>query len=531
MTLADGILPPARGWNAYLLVTAAVAGAQVMLIEVLGSRVIGPYYGVSLFVWTSLITVTLTAVGAGYAVGGALADRYRSADLLYGLLLAAGLLTLPIPLLKPVALHLAEPLGLRVGALVSALLLLGPALFVLGCTTPCIVRLGLREAERVGRTVGVFYAVSTAGSVAGTVLAGFFLIPWLGVSLAFIAVGGVLIALAAGYFLLFRGKLWPAAALLLVFIALPARLPESGVMPDGTSVRVLHSRDSHYGNVSVVDFRHGDAHTRELMIDSLVQGGVDVSNGLSIYEYAYLLQRLPFALRDDIRTCLVIGLGAGIVPRWFHARGVATEVVDIDPAVHEAARSYFDFPADIPVHIEDARAFLANATKRYDVLVLDVFTGDTTPAHLLTLEAVRLMKARQAPGGMFAANLVGSLGKDSFMTASIARTLGAAYDNVVLYPFFEMRGEAYGNLVVIAYDGPPRPDIGPRIAREGVHRLAAEWVARALAQPYRLAEGTPAMLLTDDRNPLDVRDLWLKESVRRRILETTPAAVLLGALP
>src|SRR5512134_2487880 len=107
----------------YLSISAVVCGAIVMVLEILGSRVIGPFFGVSLFVWTSLITVTLVALAAGYAVGGALSDRGRAPDRLYAIIATAGAFVLAVPLLKGPVLGACVGLGLRAGALVSAFVL------------------------------------------------------------------------------------------------------------------------------------------------------------------------------------------------------------------------------------------------------------------------------------------------------------------------------------------------------------------------------------------------------------------------
>ncbi|MGD8559779.1 MAG: fused MFS/spermidine synthase, partial [Gammaproteobacteria bacterium] len=105
-----------KGFMMYILLTAVLCGALVMAIEVMGSRVIGPFFGVSLFVWTSLITVTLVALSLGYAFGGYLADRYSSPKYLYSIIMVAGALTLLVPMLQAPVLKLCAPLGLRTGA-------------------------------------------------------------------------------------------------------------------------------------------------------------------------------------------------------------------------------------------------------------------------------------------------------------------------------------------------------------------------------------------------------------------------------
>lgn len=520
-------LPSSRGFIAYLVATAVICGALVMVIEVLGSRVIGPFFGVSLFVWTSLITVTLVALAAGYAAGGWLADRRSSPDYLYGIITAAGFAVLFVPLLKAVVLKASVPLGLRLGTLVSALLLFGPALFLLGCVSPYVVKIATRELRNLGRTVGGFYAVSTVGSFVGTLATGFFLIGHVGVNRTFMMTGLILVALGAGYFALFRGK-WPVLALLaLPFLAQAPEGPVSKVRADGTRVSLVYSRDSFYGNIKVVDYEYGALRTREMLIDGLVQGGVDANTGLSVYEYAYLMQFIPYAMHPTGKSCLAIGLGAGTVVRWFEERGVATEVVDIDPEVVRVSRDYFGYRGS--VHIEDARYFLAKSERKYDFLVMDVFNGDTTPGHLVSLEAVRLVRERLTPGGVFAFNLHGSLEADRAMTHSVIKTVRQVFSQVEVYPVYEPKpGEPYGNLVVIAYNGPKRSFDPAMAARFPVHPLAAKLVHASLTGPVPLGEDSRAIVLTDDFNPIDLRDLWLKEKVRRNILETTDWDVLLG---
>jgi spermidine synthase len=518
-----------RGLQVYLLATAGLCGAMVMVVEVLGSRVIGPFFGVSLFVWTSLITVTLLALAVGYAIGGRMADRNCSPTRLYAVVMAAGLCILAVPFIQLTVLKSATSLGLRLGSLVSAAILFGPALLLLGCVSPLLVRLLAREMHNLGRTVGGLYALSTAGSFAGTIITGFFLIGVVGVSRIFMLSGLLLILLGAGYFIAFRRSWAGLGALLLIpSVFMPAPLP-ARTLADGTMVRVIEKRDSFYGNLRVVDYRYGDKQTRELSIDGLIQGGVAAENGLSVYEYPYLLQFLPREYHAAGRTCLVIGLGAGIVPRWYHEQGIATTVVDIDPEVANLARRHFGFPDGIPIHIQDARQYLIADSAIHDYIVLDVFNGDTTPGHLLSQEALRLVKSRLAENGVLAINLVGSLDHETFVTASVMRTLQSVFDHVEIYPVIPASAaKRYGNLVVIAYQGEQRVPARQMHVRQPIHPLASDLVQLALNRRFSFPAGTPAMILTDDFNPIDLRDLWIKEEVRRVILETTHPDILLG---
>lgn len=518
-----------RGFGPFLLATAAITGAVVMAVEVLGSRVIGPYFGVSLFVWTALIAVTLLALAAGYIAGGAWADRFRSATTLYLLIAAAGAWLLIVPPLRHWVLPAMLPYGLRWGALASAAILFGPALFLLGCVSPYLVRLAASEWSRLGSTVGRLYAVSTAGSFAGTLLTGYYFIVEWGVARAFQFGGVLLIALGALYAALFlRRRALLAGPLLAAAWLLPAHELPQAVMPDGTQVRVVDSRDSFYGNVRVVEYSGRAGRTRELVIDGLVQGGIEIDSGQSAYEYGYVLEYLVAGARPTGGRCLVIGLGPGVMPARFAARGMATEVVDIDPAVVAAARRHFALPASIPVHLADARHFLATSEVRYDVIVLDVFNGDTTPGHLISREALQSLRARLAPGGVVAINLVASLGEGRAGSAAILRTVRSVFPWMRIHPLFESGPEGeFGNIAVLAGIG-EAPASMPLPARLDVPPQMAGQVLRALHRSLPAPDPNEGLILTDDFNPSDFLDLPLKETVRRRIIETTPIAVLLG---
>lgn len=518
---------PAQVPMAFLAATAAVSGTLVMVVEVMGSRVIGPFFGVSLFVWTALISVTLVALAAGYAAGGLLADRRSTPDLLYGILFAAGIAALLVPVLKAPVIRACAPLGLRPGALAASALLFGPCLFLLGCVTPYVVRLAAKELGQIGRTVGLLYAVSTVGSFVGTLLTGFVLIAHVGVRGVFLLTGATLVGLAVVYWIAFRRR-WLAVLATLVPLAFAgADRPIDKVMANGTRVTEIERREGFYGRVQVLDYSYGPRHTRELAIDGLVQGGVDLENGLSIYEYAYFLELLPWGMSPGGKSCLVVGLGAGVVPMWYEARGVRTDVVDINPDVVDAARRHFGFRTSGEVFVEDARSFLARPGRRYAYVILDVFTGDSTPSHLLTLEALRGLAARVEPGGLIAINLIANLGSESFMTASVLRTLGQVFESVALYPALDPTlGDGSGNVIVVGRHGPPLVFDPGRVESFPMHPLAQRGAA-GLGRSFRLAPDTPSMVLTDDFNPLDFRDAAVKERARRSILVGTDWDVLL----
>lgn len=175
--------------------TVATAGAAVMMLELLGTRIIGPFYGVSLYVWSSLISVALIALSLGYYLGGVIADKETGFQLSHAIALA-GLTAAAIPFISHPILLWTNDLGMRGGAFVSALLLFTAPLTLLGMVGPQVIKMATLRREGVGMAVGSVYAISTVGSVVGTLLLGFFLLPELGSQVILYGVSVALILLA-----------------------------------------------------------------------------------------------------------------------------------------------------------------------------------------------------------------------------------------------------------------------------------------------------------------------------------------------
>lgn len=515
--------------NKYLVFTTFVCGAVVMVIELLGSRVIGPPFGVSLFVWTSLITVTLVSLALGYWAGGRLVDSKGSPAALFSIILAAGIYLLLIPAAKGYVIEATLPLGLKAGSLLSSAVLFGPPLFLLGMVTPYAVKLYLAGGhEGVGSTVGWLYAVSTCGSFIGTVSTGFLLIPNLGVDKIIYLSSLSLVALSACYWMAFRKKpyLMIVALLPVAMMFFPERLP-AVTRPDGTKVEVVYSKESPYGQIKIVDYSYGGTHLREFLLDNIIQGGIDVNTGLSIYGYSYYIERLAHAYKKDATRALAIGLGAGIIPaRLQNLYGITTDIVEINPDVVEAADMYFPFNSDAhQTFVMDGRYFLKSEGPLYDIVVLDAFSGDITPSHLISAEAFRLVKRKLKPDGVLLINFVGgNRERDRAVPSSLSRTLNNVFRNVKVYAHKSYWSKndttlnfafAASDSELTAYDDGKNPPVYPRITEdvEGI-------MNRNVVFP------PGPFVFTDDFNPVDFLDLDVRERFRLNVLKTTDREII-----
>lgn len=175
-----------------------ICGAIVMSFEILGSRVLAPNFGSSVFVWGSLISVFLAGLSAGYYLGGRLADLNPSSRKLSVIIIAPGLLLLTFPLYSgPVSDWIfVQDLGVRMSPLLaSSVLFLIPAVF-LGIVSPYTAKLLICSLHSSGKTIGTLYALSTFGSIIGTLLTSFYLITLFGVNALIMGQGVLLIVLS-----------------------------------------------------------------------------------------------------------------------------------------------------------------------------------------------------------------------------------------------------------------------------------------------------------------------------------------------
>ena len=496
----------------YFLV--AMAGAAVLAIEILGTRVLGPFYGVSLYLWSALIVITLLSLSCGYYLGGCWADRGASLRRLAGLVAAAGFLLLLVPLLKKPLLLLLYPLGLRAAVLLGALFLFAPSLTLLGMVTPYSLKLMARELDNVGRTAGSLSALSTIASVIAALLTAYWLIPSMGINRLTLSVGALLI-LSAGIAIIFDRRSRLHAALLLIAGAGAGLLIP--VLHSKTPVGLLYAGQSPYGEVRVLEQQE----MRYLLIDGSIHTAVWAEDHRTSMRYVVALDILRLFF-DRTGEMLLIGLGGGRVARNWAAAGWQVEAIEIDPVVARMAIDHCGLqPEEASVQIVDGRQYLNQTKKKYPVIILDAFGSSAIPWHLTTLEVFALMKSRLTLEGVLAVNIE-SLGWEDALVQSLALTLGKCFTHVTALPTAEPPN-ALGNVLLVAADHPlefPEDWLGRPF--DFLDDEYAHWavVQRNHAWDNRYRPGNAqAVVLTDDRNPSELWSERINNAVRRQLAE------------
>jgi hypothetical protein len=181
-----------------ILIIVFLCGAMVMSFEILGSRVLAPNFGNSIFVWGSLISIFLAGLSAGYYWGGKVADIHPSTKKLAFIIFAPGILFITFPLYSTGISDwiFMQDMGIRLSPLMASLFLFFIPSVFLGAVSPYTAKLMISSLHTSGATIGTLYALSTLGSIVGTLLTSFYLITVAGVKFLIMAEGIILIVIA-----------------------------------------------------------------------------------------------------------------------------------------------------------------------------------------------------------------------------------------------------------------------------------------------------------------------------------------------
>ncbi|MHB1134558.1 MAG: fused MFS/spermidine synthase [Chloroflexota bacterium] len=552
-----------RIWLAYVIVF--VASACSLVLELVAGRIMAPYIGVSLYTWTTIIGVVLAGISIGNYLGGVVADRRASRSVLGLIFVGAGLASaavLPLVVITTTLLP-AMPLIPRIVVYMTVIFFL-PAL-IMGMVTPVVIKLALQNLERTGGTVGSIYAVSTVGSIFGTFLTGFWLISWFGTRAIVWGVAVILLAMAvvigeywrpfargaalAGILLLSGAALWmnnsgilpwlpsewvpklaivaaPLGVLLPVLIVL-GLLVSPPVARSGATFAVVAlvlvwagwnvgtfrapcQVESNYFCIRTTETEVDGHPVRALVLDHLVHSYVALDDPTVLgYGYERLYDELTnhyVAAHQSLDT-LFIGGGGYTFPKYIEAKfpQSSIDVLEIDPAVTEAAHTFLNLPRDTRIRSfnEDARSFLIgwDDPKRYDIVYGDAFNDISVPYHLTTAEFGRIVAERLKPGGLYIANIIDKYEGGEFMKAYI-NGLKQVFPHVYLMA----EGEAWRwapafTYIIVASDQPLDWQRFQQTARPGGERPVTALLPDEQLNEY-LRTGR-ALTLTDDFAPVD----------------------------
>ncbi|HXU46076.1 MAG TPA: fused MFS/spermidine synthase [Thermoanaerobaculia bacterium] len=559
---AEPIAGPLPVWPAWKLglifATFFATGLAALLLETGWNRLFYLMNGTSVYSLSSVLTGFLTGIGLGSLAIRRRIDRIRDplsgVALSFAIIALGGILVLRCgPLFERLylAIFAASPsyflfqmtVCLAIAAIVSC------ATLAMGANFPLVAKICTRVAERRGFSVGQVFFWNTLGAVFGAFLGEFVLLPrfgFAGLGLATLAI----YALAVAVFLALssepgRGRAALAAVALLVVaivlspVVLPFRLPVHAVYYHGLrsgswekfsreidAMKVLDEKQGFYGQVAVLDFEaEPGQHVRLLKHN----GKTDASTSVADNQTQILLGHLPLFFHPDPKEVLAIGLGGGATLRALahHPEVRRITMVEIDPLVTAAARSYFaDFndraleDPRVEVVTNDGRNYVDGSTRTYDVISSEppnIWVAGVSG--LFTEQFYRSAKAHLNPGGILCQWLpIYEMDKPDFLiTLKTVRSV---------FPYLSFWAGGGGDVVLLASERPLVADPERAAARLSVPAVASDLEAIRIApdqfrymleHPDPTPPGRVEILNTDDLPALEfntARNLY--EFAKRR---------------
>lgn len=485
-----------------LQLASFLCGAGVMILELTGSRLVAPFFGTSLIVWTALIGVMMISLCIGNWLGGYLADSHPENRLLGHILMLAAIITALTAFAGNAVLTqlAAQDINIYVASLVAALIIFTPASVLMGMTSPVIARLAMRDVSSSGVTMGRLSALNSAGSICGTFLGGFVLISMFpsGVILMIVASGMALLSMfvyAAGW----AGTLLLACAL--GAAAWSAQVYGLPMTPVGVQI------DTRYNHISIVENHMLDGRrVRIMMTDPKgAQSLIFTDNPNELVSDYTKFYDLAFHFKPDTKKILMLGGGGYCVPRHVLSErdNVSFDVVELDPGITEAAKKYFELHDNSNMRIfhEDARTFInrmsknknspqninniniegADDSEKYDAVFMDVFgSWYSIPFQMTTVEAAAAIRKLMKPDGVLIMNTITALhGPRSGVFHGIYAAFLQSFPVMMIFPATAPEPRyAYSlqniMLVALCSENPPVP---PAPDANTARLLANQWHA------------------------------------------------------
>ncbi len=486
------------------------SGAATMILELAGSRMVAPFFGTSLIVWTALIGIIMTSLCLGNWLGGSIADRNPNGKLLGRVLIFAAVIIAVTAYLSNYVLTTLQGLNLNLymSSVSASLIIFAPASMLLGMVSPFVARLAMQTVDSSGGVVGKLSALNSAGSILGTFLGGFVLISLFpsGVILMFVASVVAMLSVFA-----YTGA-WRKVFSIVIFISLfggafyakEHGLPFSLI---GTQI------DTAYNHLSIVESidRRNDRRVRVLVTDPDAAQSLMYTDHPSelVSEYTKFYD-LAFHYKPDTKKILMLGGGGYCVPRYLlddQSRDITIDVVELDPGITQAARDYFYLKDDdrLKIFHEDARTFLNRAFSdenfgQYDAIFMDTFTSATViPFQLTTVETAARLRKLLKPDGALIVNIIASVyGPKSGVFHGIYKAFSNSFTTMMIFPANAPDPKyayALQNIILVAM-GNTASTVSPTPDAKFSNLLAHQWL-----EPFTPDSHVPAF--TDSFAPVE----------------------------
>ncbi len=437
-------------------ITVFLCGALDMVLELVAARILSPYVGSSNLIWTTIIGIMLTSMSIGYWLGGKIADKKPDINVLSFFILIGAFFTSLIPILETI---LVKPLAsvssqLVLVAIICSAVVFGIPSFILAMVTPFAVKLEDDSHDDIGRTSGGISSLSTIGSIVGTFVAGFLLIPNLGVRMLILIITVVLFILS---FMMFDKKSVKYSLLMFFILIILLVLNYCGkVLFKNNNPDIIADVDSQYSRIWIKNVNTEDTKYKTMQVDTGIESYIDQNTNEMASDYLYYYNLFDY-YNKDAKSTLMIGGAAYTYPTYYlnNYPDKTIDVVEIDDKMTELAKTEFGLDWENPrlkIYHQDGRSFLNSTNNKYDTILIDAFKGLNAPFELTTYEALQKVKNALNDNGMVITNIISSLeGKDEDFIKYEYATYKAVFSEVKLYKVRDTDNSISQNLVLIGF--------------------------------------------------------------------------------
>ena len=419
----------------FLILLVFIGGMTSLALEMCASRLLGAFFGTSLYIWASIIGLILIYLTVGYFIGGRLADRYPSERLLCSLTAIAALTISLLPFISQGILNWSITglqqisVSIFVSSLLGTILLFAIPVTLLGLVSPFAIRLVTKDIQRSGRSSGSLYAISTFGSILGAFLPVLWMIPTFGVRRTLLIFGA----------LLFVASLWGLRprwryAVVIVLLVLVVPLGPLKDIP-----YLIYDQESLYNYIQVTQLPDG---TRQLILN---EGEAihsiyypDSDKVLTGWYWDYFLAA-PYFNRgftpQQLHRVAIIGLAGGTIAHQFTKvyGPVPIDGVEIDPAIVNVGRKYFGMnEPNLHVYEQDGRTFMDTTHQHYDIVAIDAFQQPYIPFQLTTREFFTEIRSHLSSTGVVALN-TGHTTNDYRLVQAFVNTMSQVFPSVYVF--------------------------------------------------------------------------------------------------
>ncbi len=352
-----------------------------MATELCGSKLISPYFGSSLYVWASVIAITLGSLAAGYFFGGRLSLKENRIQILRLILAISAVYMGFMPMITNLFGPMAMGFSLLTAVVLSSTLLLVFPMFLMGAASPIIISIQTENGNESGRVSGLVYSISTVGGIISTFLCGFCFIPEFGISTTLIVFGSLL--LLSLLLMLQKKSPFKTLVFLLILIIL-------GFTNKTPLKNCIYEKDGMLGKLNVIEDSLNGIVIRKLLVNNVVQSEMDLQTKKSVSQYVTILD--SNIVNVNQQNALVLGLGGGLTSNLLVKKGYTVVGVELDKRILEIADKYFDLDKKVIASCDDARHYINISNEKYSLILIDVFKAEEQPSHVLTTESLEKIK-------------------------------------------------------------------------------------------------------------------------------------------